>query len=340
MLSEVADNSSLDDTLGRIEQWRATLCELDYAKAYGIIADCVRDDPINTWHEVVRSHSGLFMKSVHSAGKTAEMADLLDCLHAIHPDIVHVPPRRGAEALRINKVQRQANLDKQLPSLVLVAQGKSGSAAFANIVPQGFGLTLLTYSMITLAVIPSWAREFARGGAAYTTHLWPHARNIDILLAAGLNKAVVQTRDPRQIYLSFLHHQDRYRGDFPDKEKQGYYDLAFADRALLDLEYYDFIVKWLAGWVAAEDKGLTILFTTFEQFLDDAQVATRRIIDFYGADEKFFDANAAFYKSDGVDYHFRRGEKEEWRRAFAPRLCKSLNDRLPPSWFEKFGWNP
>ena len=341
MASEPDDDVRLSETVRRLDVWARTLAELDYDGAFALVLESLRLDPVTAWQEIVRNHSSRFMNSMLYAQKIPVMADVLDGLYADHPDMICMTAQHGAENLRRAKESRAANIDKGLPPLLMIAQGKSGSVSFGNIVPSGFGLTCTTYSMMTLKVIPSWARDFARGGACYVTHLRPYPySNIEALVAAGLNRAVVQTRDPRQIYLSLLHHIDCYRSDFPQKLKSNYYALPMAERAVVDMDFYEGIIAWIGGYVEAEKRDMEILFTTFECILDDRQQVVDDIIDFYGADRALFNAEAAFRTSNSVDYHFRRGAKEEWRTAFVPAMQRALNERIPPEWFGKFGWNP
>jgi hypothetical protein len=143
------------------------------------------------------------------------------------------------------------------------------------------------------------------GGSAYVTHLLPTPSNVALLLEADLKRVVVNTRDPRQIYLSWLHHFMKYRSDFPDLEKIGYFSWSLGDQALFNLPRYGrAVIDWLSGWVAAENSGLEILFTTYEQFMSDPERQIEGLLGFYGGDVRHFD-RAAAYSTHAIDC--RRG---------------------------------
>jgi hypothetical protein len=333
----------LQHASAKLEAWRASFANLDFDAAYGRLVEALRADPVYAWHEIVRNHSGTFARMLYfrsDSARRAEMVALLEQLYLGAPEMIAIPAR-GSDpvAIQNTRSKRADNINKGLPYFLMATQGKSGSAAFGGLVPNGFGLTCTTYSMINVTVIPSWARDFARGGASYNTHLLPSPENIDRMVAAGLTRVIVHVRDPRQVFLSTLHHYDRYREDYPDKLKSGFYTLTLGERALLDLSYYDEeIVAWIAGWVDAEKHGLTILYTTFEQYLHDRTRTIERILEFYGADTRYFNWDQIVSSDPSIDYHFRLGQVDEWRTALGANLIDVLNARIPESWFERFGW--
>jgi hypothetical protein len=196
------------------------------------------------------------------------MAGCLEWLHRDHPQMICVPPKDSTiESINFWRERRARAINDGLPYFLFVSQGKNGSTSFGNIIPNGFQLPCVTYSMVAQTVIPSWAQDCARGGGAYVTHLHPHPSNFDRLRDAGLCKLVVHTRDPRQSFLSALHHFERYRAEFPTLECQGYYSLSFADKVVCQIPIFDAIMSWIAGWMEAGRSGLEILFTTFEDFI-------------------------------------------------------------------------
>lgn len=329
----------MQDTRTRLETWAAAISNLEFDYAYAQIVEALRADPLHVWHEVVRQHSLKFVTMLMFVDRRAEMASLLDELYASTPEMIFIPGRSSdPESIRNMRARRSQNIENGLSYFLVAAQAKSGSVSFGNAVPQGFGLTCTTYSMINLTVIPSWARDFAHGGACYNTHLLPTPENIDRLIEAGLTKVIVHTRDPRQIYLSALHHADRYRDDYPTRQKSNYYSLTFHERALVDIGYFDEIVDWMNGWANAEGRGLAILYTTFEQFLMSTTETVERILEFYGANRQRFDWGEAVSRQTDVDYHFRLGQADEWRMALDGALIDKMNARIPKSLFEKFGW--
>jgi hypothetical protein len=318
----------------------------DLAAAYDHLVEAIRSDPVSAWHEIVNSHSNKFNILLENTGKRSETGKILEELYGEFPDMITVPPPSDNPNILENmKNARLANIEKGLPYYLFIPQAKSGSTMFGNIVAQGLGLTCTTYSMISASVIPSWARDYARGGSSYITHLWPEAYNVKQLVRAGLKKAVVNTRDPRQAFLSQIHHMDIYRGDYPDLERAGFFSLSLNDRARHLIDHFNgadpfAIMVWIDGWITAETEGMELLFTAYEDFLFDRETIVERILDFIGGNRSHFSKDEAFSRNENIDYHFRQGEVDEWRRVFEPDLIKTLNDAIPSTWFEKFNWTP
>jgi hypothetical protein len=322
-----------------LRRFNAAVAKLDYEAAYAHIIAALQANPVLAWQAIVRTCSLPFAKVVSAVAKEAEMFALLDDLYAGFPDMICMTPNDDPAVLEKLKAQRADNIDKGLPYYLFVAQAKSGSAFLGRFIPQGFGLTCTTYSAIHLQVLPSWAKAYRLGGSAYVTHLVPSPSNVSVLRETGLTKVVVNTRDPRQNYLSALHHVAKYRSDFPELEKTGHFSLSLDDQALLHLpQYREYIVGWLAGWVAAAQSGLDVLFTTYERFLSDRDRQVEELLDFYGAELRYFDRDAAYATHESIDYHFRKGETDEWRTAFGPQVIGELNSAIPAEWFERFNW--
>ena len=325
-------------TSGALVRFNRAFGAMDYEFAYAHIIAALESNPVSTWRVIVGTCSAAFSKVIRAVSKKAEIAALLDRLYADFPDIIVMTPNDDPAVLDQLKAQRAGNIDKGLPYYLFVPQAKSGSTFFGNVIPQGFGLTCPTYSAIDLQVVPSWAKAYRLGGSAYVTHLVPSPSNVALLRETGLTKVVVNTRDPRQIYLSALHHVAKYRSDFPELENTGFFSLSLDDKALAQLPGYREILDWLAGWVAATESGLDILFTTYERFLSDRDALVEKLLDFYGGDRRYFDRAAAAATHGSIDYHFRKGETDEWRTIFGPHVVRELNNAIPADWFERFGW--
>lgn len=349
--------SCTQKALDYLSTFRRAFEGLDHDTAFERLVAALRADPVVAWHEVVRSHTWAFHSVVgddsyfdqpDGAAKPRGrhrhdvMVGCLEWLYRDHPQMVCVPPSDSTEdSLGLLRKRRAKAIDDGLPYFVFIPQAKSGSTSFGNIIPNGFQLPCVTYSMPASTVIPSWARDCARGGGAHVTHLRPHAWNIGRFRDAGLRKLVVHTRDPRQMYLSLLHHYERYRIQTPHLEHEGYYSLSFADKARSRLSDFDAMTSWIAGWMeAAHGGGLEILFTTFEDFVLRKEQTIERLLAFYGGDVRRFRSDLACKRNDDMDYHFRSGLIDEWRQVFGEEVIDYLNARIPESWFDRFRWDP
>ena len=328
--------SSADALLG----FRTAFANADFEAAYAHVVAALETNPVAAWQGIVGTCSLAFVNVIGAVKKEAELLALLSSLHSSFPDMIFIPPpTRRPWILEKIKAQRAGNIDKGLPYFLFVPQAKSGSTFLGRFVPQGFSLTCTTYSAINLQVVPSWAKVYRLGGSAYVTHLLPTPSNVALLLEADLKRVVVNTRDPRQIYLSGLHHFLKYRSDFPDLEKIGYFSWSLRDQALFNLPgYRRTVIDWLSGWVAAENSGLEILFTTYERFMSDPDRQIEELLGFYGGDVRHFDRAAAYSTHVDVDYHFRKGEVDEWRTVFEPEVVEQLNAAIPDEWFEGLNW--
>jgi hypothetical protein len=240
---------------------------------------------------------------------------------------------------------RESNLDKGLPSIVLLSQAKSASMPVAQIFNSGFNLPSFGYSLVNEEVIESWARDYARGGACQRTHLEPRPLNVARLKRAGIDKIIVHVRDPRQSLYSMIHHVTRY----PDQlaltwfyNRSAVEQATFHTRSIVEqvdalMQFYLTRVKWIQGWMNAASE-LDIMFSTFEEFVRDRETFIEAYLEFYGASRHHFSYENATRVNPGTDYHFRLGLVDEWRNAFPPDLAKDLNEFLPARLRERFGW--
>jgi hypothetical protein len=301
----------------------------DFLAASNHFTAALANEPAHAFRFFVSRVSGQLATSLLHANRIAEVSTRLDSLFTEHPRINDM----GGNLFSV--ARRSRNIAKSLPSVALVTQGKSASLSVSAIFNAGLGLRTVAYSLIQLDVIDSWARDFARGGACYTTHLDPTPHNIN-LLAKYRVKTVVHVRDPRQALLSLAHHVDRYPEQGP-AFGSATNELHPIERVEALMAHYRSSLKWIAGWLQAEPR-LDIMFSTFEDFVIDRQGFIDRYLDFYGAGQKQFSYRKAVHARWGTDYHFRRGEIDEWRRVLPQDTVSRLNDAMPPALADRFGW--
>src|SRR5262249_32051015 len=150
----------------------------------------------------------------------------------------------------------------------------------------------------------SWARDFAKGGACYTTHLYPYVRNIERLKRAGVSRLIVHVRDPRQRLLSMIHHVERYSDAYLGLKQNAFADALIVEKIEGLMSFYLHSIWWLQGWVEAEES-LEILFSTYEDFVRDRNAFVDRYIQFYGGPIQHFREDHALTLHEGTDYHYR-----------------------------------
>jgi Sulfotransferase domain len=316
------------------QAFRAAHKRKNFGDAYESFAAALTVDADRAYRYFITRASALVEGVLRTTGKTLPMAAWLNELITRHPNINLLCDDDPAEVDRVRQL-REVNIQRGLPSVAVVAQGKSASVAIGNIFSSGFNLPCFAYSLNTAEVIESWARDFARGGAAYTTHLRPYKRNISRFKRAGVRKIVVQVRDPRQRLLSLIHHVLRYDDA---AVSSGFAALTIDEQAEALMEFYLQSIDWIEGWVDAE-KELDILFSTFEDFVRDRDAFVQRYLDFYGGPMEYFRLEHAINIHDGVDYHFRSGQIDEWKQVFSPERAERLSAFLPRPIKQRFGWS-
>jgi hypothetical protein len=280
--------------------------------------------------------SGAVDECARLTRRATELADWLGGLLAGHPDM-HVLVDYDPGLIRRIVDLREANIAKGLPSIAVITQVKSASVPVANIFNSGFNLPSLAYSLVTEEVIGPWARDYARGGACYATHLEPKPRSVERLRKAGIDKVIVHVRDPRQSVLSMIHHVTMYPDQRVALARSGFESLPVSDRLRLVMDFYFGRIQWLWGWMEAEAE-LNILFSTFEDFVRDRKAFIRRYIDSYGGHEEHFSWENATVAHARVDQHFRLGRVDEWREVLPRKDAEFLTACLPKSIRERFGW--
>lgn len=279
--------------------------------------------------------SGAVAASLYRTGKMAETANALDRLIGRYPDI-HVlcdEPEQVGRQVRL----REDNIAKGLPSIVMVTQGKAASAAVSQIFHSGFELPSFAYSLVNHEVIESWAADFALGGACYTTHLYPYPDNIARLKRSGVKKIIVHLRDPRQSLLSLVHHFIRYPEQHPELIKRGFDQQPIAEQLDTLIESYISRIRFIEGWVQAEEE-LDIMFSTFEEFVCDRDAFIQRYLGFYGGPLEHFSYDKATHRHAGIDYRYRAGRTDEWREVFPAHYANCLSQFLPEGLKLRFGW--
>jgi hypothetical protein len=318
-----------------IEAFHSAYAKQNYEEAYQAFCNALEADA-DFSYRAIAVPSGALGRVAEKTGKVDALAVKLDTAFVRSPHM-HLMCENRPEQIEHVKRVREENLAKGKPSVVLVTMEKSGSVSLANIFTSGLNLPSFAYSFLNLSVVESWARDYARGGACYVTHLRPYPENITRLKRSGIGKMIVHTRDPRQAILSWLHHLERYRDVFPEKNNSHFRSLSLDEKLPHCMDMYMGYVQWIEGWCKAS-QDIDILFSTFEQFVMSRDDFTQRYLDFYGPHAGEFNPHSAFTEHAGIDYHKRLGEIDEWRSVFSPANQRMLGQLLPDALRERFSW--
>jgi hypothetical protein len=321
----------------QFQQFQTAYKRQNYGLAADAFVDALRLNAGIAYRYFMARASAPISVSLRETGRASEVSDWLDKALADFPD-VHLLVNHDPDVVRQMLDLRESHIANGLSSIVLVTQGKAASVSVASIFNSGFNLPSFAYSLGPLQVIESWAKDYARGGASYTTHLEPEANNLHRLKRAGLQKVIVHVRDPRQSLLSMIHHISSYPDQIPVLAQSEFPKLDVSRQISRLFPFYISLISWIQGWMNAQ-ADLDILYSTFEDFTRDRKAFTERYLEFYAGNRKHFSWENATTQHPGTDYHFRAGFRDEWRTAFSRRDAEWLTAYLPATMRERFDWD-
>jgi Flp pilus assembly protein TadD len=307
-----------------------------FEPAVDIFLEALTADPDGAFRHFATFATGQLSQALIASNRTDEVVARLDAMLADHPHM-HLICDEDPDKITHLLATREKNIRNGLPSVVVAAMGKSASTTIGNIFHSGFDLPTFAYSLFHMQVIDSWARDFARGGASYTTHLDPSRDTIARLKSAGISRIIVHVRDPRQALVSLVHHFDKYPDQLVVHRERVKDAPNMSARAMAVLDLYSSSIGWIRGWLDL-DQEIDILFSTFEEFVTDRTAFVGKYLEFYGVDRGFFSWEEAFGEHTGVDEHFRSGRTDEWREVFSPEEAEYLSSMMPLRAKERFGW--
>jgi len=176
-------------------------------------------------------------------------------------------------------------------------------------------------------------------GYVFGAHMQASYHNMRILEESGITRITVLLRDPRDAFVSWVHHL-RELG-LPARNyhsriyhiPRDYYDWSVEEQ--FDFQVRSFLpttINWVEGWLdyyAAADRKVDILFVLYDELKRDPLSYMKRIFEFHEIDD--VDYSKLVVPEEGK-LHFRKGEHEQWRVDFSPgnqRLASEmLQDRI------------
>ncbi|MCH8113406.1 MAG: sulfotransferase domain-containing protein [Proteobacteria bacterium] len=276
-------------------------------------------------------------------GNADELVDLYDAAIRSHPEM-------PLERLGNFVVLQEVAIKRGIPGILLVTMPKSGSLYMLMRLSKGLGVPICHASLDlfpTDRVIPSWAQALALGGAVAQEHLDASSRNMAELVRAGLSKAVVHVRDPRQATLSWVHHVETTTGDRehirqlmspPITKMYDRFDLGRKIDWQIE-NYLPLLVKWTQQWMDFADacaSDFEVLFTRYEDFRADEGANIRKILNYMGVSPEAFDFSPL--KTSREALHRRKGEADEWREVFSRTQRRRATELVPEDMCARFGW--
>ena len=286
-------------------------------------------------------------------GGADELIGILDHALSEHPQLNHSVDQFDQAAFDAMKASRDVAIYNDKPPMLFAMQTHSASATIAHELISGFGIQPgnVTAQLDPFdRVVPSWARDFARGGLLSGPHMDGVESNLRTLADAGISKIVVHVRDPRATLISNLHHMARQRVAHADVASMPWrIDLDYSAPLTDQVDAYvrrgrwrRSALYWLLSWLDAEKRqdefGIKIMFTRYDDFMLDKRAMYDSVLRFFDIDPArfLFDHAAA---STASDLHFREGEIGGWRKHVRPDQAERLTAMTPPSIFNRFGWS-
>ncbi len=235
--------------------------------------------------------------------------------------------------------QQQAAMDRGLPAVLLNTLFKSASMYIATRLSEGLNLPRCYVTQAVLRgdrIIPSWLDLFAKGGAICQEHLPARADILHDLAAAGVDRIVVHTRDPRQSMISGIHH---YGNMFSDTSYEAtaavtrlppdYCQWSFSDQADYYLEhFFEQEARWVADWrriVRDGEFSGRILLTSYEAFRQDNRAYFEALLAFYDIPFEMFDWRHIEVTPKKGTLHYRSGEINEWEKVLSKEQISRAN---------------
>lgn len=255
-----------------------------------------------------------------------------------------IPVRASEEAF---EERRRRAIAAGRRSMVMTTVPKSASESIWNKLAEGLDLGQCHLALGLFpdcCLMPSRVKIAAEGGLIVKEHILATPHNLQTLRAHGMDRVVVQLRDPRQALLSWVHFvrddvnqrllAPLWRKIVPAPEV---FHQPLEQQIDWGIErYLPYLVDFAGGWKVAgddEDTGVQVHFATFEHFRTDPEAYVAQILDFYDIDKAAFRSDA-----EAEVVHLRKGQIDEWRDVFTPAQKAAAWAQIPEEMAAQHGW--
>jgi hypothetical protein len=271
-----------------------------------------------------------------------------------------------ARCQRFRRAQADA-IARGQPLVLLNALPKSASLFMTYYVASVLQVPVCRITWATSGlnsvVMPASAALLARGGATVHNSIAPDPDNMRTLVEAGVDRMVLQLRDPRQAAVSMAHQKlqkvgqlyevvdadtvrltpwgkSKYPPSIASRDVVGRRDLIVHTARLLFDSYVAFVNGWWAIY-RSRQWPVRIHIAAYRTLIGNPLHYCRGVLDFCGA--VYDDAGAAqalIELSKGKIPHARKGELEEFREIFPADQQRELFHRIDPDAAATLGWEP
>lgn len=176
-------------------------------------------------------------------------------------------------------------------------------------------------------------------GYIFGAHMQASYHNMRVLQEVGIRRISVLLRDPRDAFVSWVHHLRQLGSAARDYHSRIYHiprdyygwsierQFDFQSRAFLATT-----INWIEGWLdyyASGERKIDVLFVYYDELRSDPEAYVRKLV--------------AFHQVPGADYskvlvpeqgklHFRKGEHDQWQVDLSPSnqalAADLLGDRI------------
>lgn len=175
----------------------------------------------------------------------------------------------------------------------------------------------------TQLLIPQGMQNFLRG-YVFGSHMQASYHNMRILKESGIHKVTVLLRDPRDAFVSWVHHLRNLGASARNYHSKiyhiprAYYDWSLEEQFKYQIRtFLPITVNWVEGWLdyfASEDKKIDVLFVYYDELKREPARYIRRITEFHEIENVDF---SKIVVPEAGKMHFRKGEHEQWRNDFS-----------------------
>jgi hypothetical protein len=182
-------------------------------------------------------------------------------------------------------------------------------------------------------LLPAGMKHFLKGHI-FGAHMQASYHNMRILEESGIRKITVLLRDPRDAFVSWVHHlrslgptARNYHTKIYHIPRE-YYDWSLGKQ--FDYQVRTFLpitVNWVEGWLdyyASPDRRIDVLFVYYDELKRQPVRYIQRIATYH--ELKDVDLSKIIVAEPGK-MHFRKGQHEQWREDFS-RANQKLADEL------------
>ncbi len=241
----------------------------------------------------------------------------------------------------------EKGIERGLPFMLFTGSPYSGCEGLGDVIANGLEAANGPLSLGLFprtSFIPSRLFVAAQGGFVASETVAPTPYNLEQMAAAGVSRTVVVTRDPRAVALSWAQalQVDQglklmaplWREIFPSAQVLRGGLTAILEWCIATI--IPLVCRVLADWKALADEGrsaMAVEFSAIEASAVDPLGEVRRLLAFFGVDEKAFNSERAQLPAPVANIG-----APAWKAGFTGRQLADASALIPDDMARDFGW--